>query len=122
MKRFNHLGSATLLLLATLLTILLVLQGLGVAMDWRPQTTPFRLVTNPFIGWCLVAVLAAGLALIRLGSRMQQCMSALLLVGLVFGLSIASGLFWDPWLSWMLVCAALPVLRNATSTLKALAR
>lgn len=108
--------------MVTLLAILLLLPNLGVAMDWKPKTTPYRLVTNPFIGWCLVAVLGGGLALIRLGPQVRQCTNALLLVGLTFGLALVSGLFWDPWLCPLLVCAALPVLRSSTQTLKTLVR
>jgi lysylphosphatidylglycerol synthetase-like protein (DUF2156 family) len=122
MRHINHLGSALLLFMVTLLLALLLLPSLGVTMDWQPKTTPYRLVTTPFIAWSLVAVLGAGLALIRLGSQFQQCTNALVLVGLIFGLAVVSGLFWDPWLSPTLVWAALPILRSATMTLRTLVR
>lgn len=122
MKHLNHLGSAVLLALTVFLAVILLLPALGVAINWTPKTTPHRLLANPFIAWCLVAALAGGLALIRAGTLFQQCVSALVLVGLIFGLALATGLFWDAWLSPMLVLAALPVQRAATDTLKSLVR
>ncbi|WP_218386170.1 hypothetical protein [Acidovorax sp. sic0104] len=121
MKRINHLNSVALLALAVLLAVILVLPELGIAAGWKPKTTPYRLVSNPFIGWSLVVVLGAGLVLIRAGSELSQCMSALVFVGLVFGLAIATGLFWDPWLSPALVFAVLPIQKAATQGLQSLA-
>lgn len=121
MKHINHLGSVVLLGLAMLLAALLVLPELGIAAPWKPKTTPYRLVSDPFIGWSLVVVLGAGLALIRAGSELSQCMSALVLVGVVFGLAIVSGLFWDPWLCPALVVAVLPIQKAAIQRLQALA-
>lgn len=119
MTRLNHLGSAALLAaLAGLLTLLL-LPMLGVTPAWTPQTMPHRLVTNPFIGWGLASVLAIGLLLIRRGPRWQQCTTALVLVGVVFGLGLASGFFWDPWLCPLLIWSAQPMLRAATRELQA---
>lgn len=120
-RRINHLGSAPLLAVTVLIAILLVLPELGLAPGWKPKTTPYRLVSNPFIGWSLVLVLSAGLALIRAGSELVQCASALVFVGLVFGLAIATGLFWDPWLCPALVFATLPIQKSATQKLHALA-
>ena len=122
LKRINHLGSAVLLVLAVLLAIVLMLPELGIAPGWKPKTTLYRLVDNPFIGWSLVVALGAGLVLIRAGSELSQCMSALVLVGLVFGLAIVSGLFWDPWLCPALVVAVLPIQKAAIQRLQTLAR
>lgn len=119
MNRLNHLGSAALLAaLAGLLTLML-LPVLGVALEWKPQTMPHRLLSQPFVGWGLVVVLAVGLLLIRQGSRLQQCTTALVLVGVVFGLGLASGFFWDPWLCPLLIWSAQPMLRAATRDLQA---
>ncbi len=120
-KHLNHLGSASLLAAVILLTAVLVMPGLGLIIDWKPKTTPWRLVSNPFIGWSLVIALSTGLALIRKGTELMQCVTALVFVGLVFGLAITSALFWDAWLAPMLVYAALPILYAAVNQLKSLA-
>ncbi len=120
MKHFNHLGSAGLLSVAVLLVVILLLPALGLTVEWKPKTTPYRLVSNPFIGWCLVVVLSAGLVLIRRGPALMQCATALMFVGLILGLAIASAIFWDAWLSPMLVFAALPVQLAAAQTLRSL--
>jgi hypothetical protein len=122
MKHFNHLGSAGLLCAVTLLAVVLVLPSLGLAVEWKPRTTPYRLVNSPFIGWSFVIVLSAGLLLIRKGSELMQCVTALVFVGLILGLAIASALFWDAWLSPMLVSAALPVQFAAAQALRSLVR
>lgn len=121
-KHFNHLGSAGLLSAVVLLAVVLVLPSLGLTVEWKPKTTPYRLVNNPFIGWCLVGILSAGLVLIRKGPELMQCVTALVFVGLILGLAIASALFWDAWLSPMLVFAALPVQLSAAQTLVSLVR
>jgi hypothetical protein len=109
MKHINHLGSAALLCATVLLTLLLLLSVAGITIEWRPKTTPYRLVNNPFISWSLIVVLCAGLVLIRRGAELIQCVTALVFVGMIQGLAIASALFWDAWLSPMLVFATLPI-------------
>ena len=120
MKHINHLNSAALLSATVLLTVLLLLPLAGITIDWRPKTTPYRLVHNPFISWSLIVLLCAGLALIRKGVVLIQCVTALVFVGMIQGLAIASALFWDAWLSPMLVFAALPIQLTAAQTLKSL--
>ena len=120
LKHLNHLGSAGLLFAVVLLAVILLLPSLGLTVEWKPKTTPYRLVNNPFIGWCLVVVLCAGLVLIRKGSELMQCAAALVFVGLILGLAIASALFWDAWLSPMLVFVALPIQFSAAQTLRSL--
>lgn len=122
LKHFNHLGSAGLLGAALLLAIVVVLPSLGWTVDWKPKTTPYRLATHPFIGWSLLVFLGAGLVLIRMGPALLQCVSALVFVGAVFGVAGVSALFWDAWLSPMLVFAALPVQLHAAQTLVSLVR
>ncbi len=119
-RHVNHLGSAGLLSAVLLLAVVLLLPSLGFAVEWKPKTTPYRLVNNPFIGWSLVTVLSAGLLLIRKGPELMQCVAALVFVGLILGLAIASALFWDAWLSPLLVFAALPVQLSAAQTLRSL--
>ena len=121
LKHLNHLGSAGLLFAVVLLAVILLLPSLGLTVEWKPKTTPYRLVNNPFVGWCLVVVLSAGLVLIRKGQKLMQCATALVFVGLIFGLAIASSLFWDAWLSPMLVFAALPMQLSAAQILRSLA-
>lgn len=120
MKHINHLGSAALLAATVLLTVLLLLPVAGITIEWRPKTTPYRLVNNPFISWSLIVVLSAGLVLIRRGAVLIQCVTALIFVGIIQGLAIASALFWDAFLSPMLVFAALPIQLTAAQTLKSL--
>ncbi|WP_143029182.1 hypothetical protein [Rhodoferax sp. OV413] len=119
-KHFNYLGSAGVLSAVVLITAVLLLPRLGFTVEWKPKTTAYRLVNNPFIGWSLVVVLCAGLVLIRRGSALLQCATALVFVGLIFGIAITSALFWDAWLSPMLVFAALPIQLSAAQTLRSL--
>lgn len=120
MKQLNHLGSAVLLAVVVMLAAILLLYRAGVVVDWKPKTMPFRLIGNPFIGWSLVLVLGAWLLLIRKGPLLAQCVTALLLVGFVFGLAAVTALFWDAFLSPILVFAVLPVQHAAISTLRSL--
>lgn len=120
MKQLNHLGSAVLLAVVVMLAAILLLYRAGVMVDWKPKTMPFRLISNPFIGWSLVLVLGAWLLLIRKGPLLAQCVTALLLVGFVFGLAAVTALFWDAFLSPILVFAVLPVQLAAISTLRSL--
>ena len=120
MKHLNHMGSSVLLALAVALFILLLLPLLGLPVDWTPKTTPYRLVNSPFIGWGLFVILSAGLWLLRRGPAIAQCVSALILVWLVFGLALVSGLFWDAFLSPVLVFSVLPVQAAAIARLRAL--
>lgn len=120
MKQLNHLGSAVLLAVVVMLAAILLLHSGGLVVDWKPKTTPYRLVSNPFIGWALVLVLGAWLLLIRKGPPLAQCVVALLLVGFVWGLAAVTALFWDAFLSPVLVFAVLPVQLAAISTLRSL--
>ncbi|HEY8876960.1 MAG TPA: hypothetical protein VIN03_05300 [Roseateles sp.] len=120
MKKLNHQGSAVLLVLTLLLATLMALSALGLNGDWKPKTTPYRLVNEPFIGWSLIVVLTVGLVLIRKGPELLQCVSALVFVGVIFGLAMASAFFWDGWLGPILANAAAPMLRSAVMTLKSL--
>lgn len=120
LKQLNHLGSAVLLAVVVMLAAILLLHSGGLVVDWKPKTTPYRLVSNPFIGWALVLVLGAWLLWIRKGPPLAQCVVALLLVGFVWGLAAVSALLWDAFLSPVLVCAALPVQLAAISTLRSL--
>jgi hypothetical protein len=120
MKQLNHLGSAVLLAVVVILAAILLLHSAGVVVDWKPKTTPYRLVSNPFIGWALVLVLGAWLLWIRKGPPLAQCVVALLLVGFVWGLAAVFALFWDAFLSPVLVFAALPVQHAAIGTLRSL--
>lgn len=120
MKQLNHLGSAVLLAVVVMLAAILLLHSAGVVVDWKPKTTPYRLVSNPFIGWSLVLVLGAWLLWIRKGPPLAQCVVALLLVGFVWGLAAVCALFWDAFLSPVLACAVLPVQHAAISTLRSL--
>lgn len=120
-KQLNHFSSFGLLIAVLLLAIITLLPSLGVTVAWKLNTTPYRLANNPFISWSLIIVLCAGLLLIRKGSELLQCVTALMFVGLIFGLAITSALFWDAWLSPMLVSAALPVQFSAAQTLRSLA-
>lgn len=65
-------------------------------------------------------VLGAWLLLIRKGPPLAQCVVALLLVGFVWGLAAVTALFWDAFLSPVLVFAVLPVQLAAISTLRSL--
>ncbi len=118
MKHLNHRGSAGVLAFALLLAALMILSTLGVNGDWKPKTTPWRLVNEPFIGWALLVFLGAGLAFIRAGTETVQCVNALLFVGMLSGLGLASGLFWDAWLFTALTATAMPVLQSARQTLQ----
>jgi hypothetical protein len=120
MKHLNHMGSSVLLALVVALFILLLLPLLGWPIEWTPKTTPYRLVNSPFIGWGLVVILSAGLWLVRKGPAIAQCVSALMLVGLVFGLALVSGLFWDAFLSPVLVFSVLPIQAAAIARLRVL--
>ncbi|AYM96782.1 hypothetical protein EAG14_12750 [Acidovorax sp. 1608163] len=120
MKQLNHLGSAVLLAVVVMLAAILLLHSGGLVVDWKPKTMPYRLTSNPFIGWGLVAVLGAGLLLIRKRSPLAQCVAALLLVGFVWGLAAVTSLFWDAFLSPVLALAVLPVQHAAISTLRSL--
>ena len=120
MKQLNHLGSAVLLAVVVMLAAILLLHSGGLVGDWKPKTTPYRLVNNPFIGWSLVVVLGAWLLLIRKGPPLAQCVVALLLVGFVWGLAAVTALFWDAFLSPVLVFSVLPVQHAAISTLRSL--
>lgn len=120
MKQLNHLGSAVLLAVVVMLAAILLLHSGGLVVDWKPKTTPYRLVSNPFIGWSLVLVLGAWLWWIRKGPPLAQCAAALLLVGFVWGLAAVTALFWDAFLSPVLVFAVLPVQLAAISTLRSL--
>jgi hypothetical protein len=122
MKHINHIGSASLLVLALLLLVLALLPMFGLEIHWKPNTTPHRLATDSFTTWSLFSVLGLGLLMIRVGSPLQQCISALVFFGVVSGLAITSALYWDPWLPAVLVFAALPVLRSASGTLATLSR
>ncbi len=122
LKQLNHLGSAVLLAVVVMLAAILLLHSAGVVVDWKPKTTPYRLVSNPFIGWALVLVLGAWLLWIRKGPPLAQCVVALLLVGFVWGLAAVCALFWDAFLSPVLACAVLPVQHAAISTLRSLAQ
>ena len=117
MKHLNHRGSGALLALSLLLAALLILSALGYAVEGTPNTSRWRLVNDPFAGWSLLIVLGLGLALIRVGPEAAQCVNALLFVGMLLGLGLASSLFWDPWLPNILLLSALPVLRSARQTL-----
>ena len=120
MKLLNHLGSAVLLAVVVMLAAILLLHSGGLVVDWKPKTTPYRLVSNPFIGWSLVLVLGVWLWWIRKGPPLAQCVAALLLVGFVWGLAAVTALFWDAFLSPVLVFAVLPVQLAAISTLRSL--
>jgi hypothetical protein len=54
------------------------------------------------------------------GAELIQCVTALIFVGMIQGLAIASALFWDAFLSPILVFAALPIQLTAAQTLKSL--
>jgi len=122
LKKLNHLGSAGLLGAAVLLLVFLLLPGLGLGVEWKPKTTPYRLASQPLIGWGLVASLGAGLVLIRMGPQLLQCVVALVFTGFILGISLVSALFWDAWLAPMLVFAALPMQTSAALALASLVR
>lgn len=119
LKSLNHMGSGPLLAAAVLVAVVMLLPSLGLEVPWTPRTTPHRLVHQPFVGWSLVVVMGAGLLFIRRGNALQQCVHALLLVGALFAAAMISGLFWDAWLSPMLVSASLPILFAAVQSLQA---
>lgn len=121
MKHLNHRGSGFLLAVTVALAALMLLSALGIDGDWKPKTTPFRLVNEPFIGWSLTLVLIAGLVMIRIGDELAQCVSALVFAGLIFGLALVTGFFWDPWLTYPLSISAGPIVRSAAQTLKTMA-
>lgn len=120
MKHLNHRGSAFLLALTVALAALMLLSALGIKGDWKPKTTPFRLVNDPFAGWSLLIVLCMGQVIIRLSDELTQCVSALVFGGVILGLRMTTSLFWDPFLSCYLGYGAVPMLYSASQMLKSL--
>ncbi len=118
-KSLNHLGSGPLLAATVLVMAVMLLPHLGVEVPWTARTTPHRLVHQPFIGWSLGILMGATLLLIRRGNALQQCVTALVMVGALFALAMVSALFWDAWLSPMLVSTTLPIQFAAVQSLQA---
>lgn len=120
MKHVNHRGSGLLLSILLIVAAVMLASTAGLVAPGAANTTMHRLVANPLVSWSLIVVLAVGVSLIRIGSEFVQATNALLLVGIVLGGALAIGLFWDGWLSSMLVFAALPLQRSALQTLNSL--
>lgn len=109
LKQANHLGSGALLMATMLIAVVVVAAALGLNLDWKVNTTPYRLSHQSFAAWSLLTVLCMGLILMRMGAALLQCVTTLIFIGIIYGIAITSALFWDAWLAPMLVFSSLPM-------------
>ncbi|MEC5388217.1 hypothetical protein VVD49_20955 [Uliginosibacterium sp. H3] len=109
--KMNTQGSGFLSGLFLVLLAIMLTPHLGLELPWTPRTTPYRLAHAPLAGWSLAIAMGAGLACLWRSNGIARDVTGLILSGGLLATALISALFFDAFLSPLLVFATMPVLR-----------